>query len=318
MLASRLLSILMTLQAKGTVSASALAREFEVSVRTIHRDVDQLSAAGIPVYAERGRSGGFALMEGYRTKLTGMTQPEAESIFLAGLPGPAAQLGLADILSAARLKLIAALPAHVRPGAERIAERFHLDPTAWFRAADPQPALQVVARAVWDSRMLKLRYRMSGEYRARKLAPLGLVLKGGVWYLVAQAGKTIRTYRVALIADAEIGEAFMRPKKFDLAAHWERSARAYEAGVYRAEAQIRLSPRAMQLLELLGPYVVAAARETAKPERDGWTRCTVPIESEKHGVGELVRLLGDVEVLGPPTLRKAMRETLADIAKMYN
>src|SRR5215469_16009815 len=115
MLASRLLSILMTLQAKGTVSASALAREFEVSVRTIHRDIDQLSAAGIPVYAERGRSGGFALMDGYRTKLTGMTQPEAESLFLAGLPGPAAELGLADILSAARLKLIAALPAHVQP-----------------------------------------------------------------------------------------------------------------------------------------------------------------------------------------------------------
>jgi predicted DNA-binding transcriptional regulator YafY len=317
MLASRLLSILMTLQAKGRVSASDLAREFEVSVRTIHRDIDQLSAAGIPVYAERGRTGGFALMEGYRTKLTGMTQPEAESIFLAGLPGPASQLGLSDVLSAARLKLIAALPAHVQPGAERIAERFHLDPTAWFRAADPQPALQAVARAVWDSRMLTLRYRMSGEYRARKLAPLGLVLKGGVWYLVAQAGKGVRTYRVALIVDAEMAEPFARPKKFDLAAHWEKSARAYEAGVYRDKAEIRLSPRGMELLDLLGPYVVAAARETAKPERNGWTRCTIPIENETHGVRELVRLLGDVEVVGPASLRKAMKVTLAEMARSY-
>src|ERR1700722_11168807 len=141
MLASRLLSILMVLQARGRVSARELAAQFEVSVRTIHRDVDQLSAAGIPIYADRGRNGGFALVDGYRTKLTGLTQPEAEALLLAGLPGPAAQLGLADILSAARLKLIAALPAHVQPGAERIASRFHLDPDAWFRASDPQPAL---------------------------------------------------------------------------------------------------------------------------------------------------------------------------------
>src|ERR1700742_5150641 len=128
MLASRLLSILMLLQTRGRMSATALAREFEVSVRTIHRDIDQLSAAGIPVYADRGRSGGFALMDGYRTKLTGMTEPEAEAVFLTGLPGPAAQLGLADTLAAARLKLIAALPASMQPSAERIASRFHLDP----------------------------------------------------------------------------------------------------------------------------------------------------------------------------------------------
>src|SRR5579862_3551868 len=134
MLASRLLSILMLLQARGRLSASALAAEFEVSVRTIHRDIDQLSAAGVPVYADRGRGGGFRLMDGYRTRLTGLTAPEAEALFMAGLPGPAAQLGLSDLLSAARLKLLTALPAAVQPDAERIAARFHLDPVAWFRA----------------------------------------------------------------------------------------------------------------------------------------------------------------------------------------
>src|ERR1700759_3205228 len=141
MLASRLLSILMLLQTRGRMSASELAREFEVSVRTIHRDIDQLSAAGIPVYAERGRSGGFALLDGYRTKLTGLTQPEAETLFLAGLPGPAAELGLSELMSAARLKLLAALPANVQPGADRIAARFHLDPSAWFHDRAPLPAL---------------------------------------------------------------------------------------------------------------------------------------------------------------------------------
>src|SRR5260221_12213421 len=116
MLASRVLTILMLLQTRGRLSATTLAEEFEVSVRTIYRDIDQLSAAGVPVYADRGRSGGFQLMDGYRTKLTGLTQPEAETIFLAGLPGPAAELGLADILATARLKLIAALQAHAQPG----------------------------------------------------------------------------------------------------------------------------------------------------------------------------------------------------------
>ena len=163
MLASRLLSILMLLQTRGRMSAAALAREFEVSVRTIHRDIDQLSAAGVPVFADRGRSGGFQLMDGYRTNLTGLTQSEAETLFLSGLPGPAAQLGLAQTLAAARLKVMAALPPRVLPNAERIAARFHLDPVAWFRNAEPLPSLQAVARAVWSGHYLDLHYRRAGQ-----------------------------------------------------------------------------------------------------------------------------------------------------------
>src|SRR5579871_7001583 len=181
MQASRLISILMLLQARGRLSARALAAEFEVSVRTIHRDIDQLSAAGVPVYAERGRSGGFALMDGYRTKLTGLTPSEAETLFFAGLPGPAAQLGLSDLLSATRLKLMAALPPGLQGDAERVAARFHLDPEGWFRSPDPLPALKPVAQAVFAGRMLGLTYRPTGEApRRRRLGPLGLVLKGGV------------------------------------------------------------------------------------------------------------------------------------------
>src|SRR3984885_9575007 len=258
MLASRLLSILMLLQTRGRMSATALAAQFEVSVRTIYRDIDQLSAAGVPVFADRSRSGGFQLLDGYRTKLTGLTQSEAETLFLAGLPGPAAELGLADILATARLKLLSALPASVQPGAERIASRIYLDPAGWFRAADPQPSLQTIARAVWSGHYLRSRYRPAGEAqaRARLLGPLGLVLKGGVWYLVAQSGKSVRTYRVANVESAEIADqAFERPRKFDLAAHWEKSSREYERGVYQGMADIRLSPRGMSLIDLLGPYV---------------------------------------------------------------
>jgi predicted DNA-binding transcriptional regulator YafY len=320
MLASRLLSTLMLLQARGRVSARELAAAFEVSVRTVHRDIDQLSAAGIPVYAERGRNGGFALLDGYRTKLTGLTQPEAESLFLAGLPGPAAQLGLADMLSAARLKLLAALPAHAQPGAERISARFHLDPDPWFRAADPHPCLQTVARAVWSETVLEIHYRPAGREEARttRVLPLGLVLKAGTWYLVAQIRKAIRTFRVASIETAKAAEEwFVRPKNFDLAAHWKKACRDYEDGLWRSHAVIRLSPHGAGLLHLLGSHVQAVAQETAKPDRGGWIRCTIPIESEMQGVRELIRLCEDVEVLGPPTLREKMAATLSAMARRH-
>jgi predicted DNA-binding transcriptional regulator YafY len=308
----------MLLQTRGRMSASELARQFEVSVRTIHRDIDQLSAAGIPVYADRGRSGGFQLMDGYRTRLTGMTQPEAEALLLAGLPGPAAQLGLSDLLSAARLKLLAALPAGVQRDAERIASRFHLDPVGWFRGADPLPALQIVAQAVWSGRTLKIRYRNSGEEYPRKLGPLGLVLKGGVWYLVAQSGKAVRTYRVAQIVEAEVTEeAFARPSKFDLAAHWTEASRAYEAGLYHEQADVRLSPRGMALLDLLGPHVKDSALKSAKRDRGGWTRCMVPIESANQGTREFLRLGEDVEVLAPPALRMRIADVSAAIAARH-
>ncbi len=321
MRASRLLSILMLLQTRGRLSAGQLAREFEVAVRTIHRDMDHLSAAGVPVYADRGRSGGFRLLDGYRTTLTGLTQREAEALFLAGLPGPAAQLGLADILATARLKLLAALPADVQAGAERVAARFHLDAAAWFRGADQLPLLQVVARAVWGERLLRLRYRRSGESiaRPRTLAPLGLVLKAGVWYLVALSGNEVRTYRAANIRGAEIcRETFRRPRGFDLAAYWEKASRDYEAGVYHEHADVRLSPKGMDLLGLLGPYVTAAAAETAaKADRRGWVRCTVPLESFESGVRELMRLGDEVEVVGPGALRERLAAAAGRIAAIH-
>ncbi len=323
MVEGRLLSILLLLQARGRMTAPQLAREFEVSVRTILRDIDQLSLAGIPVYAERGRAGGFQLMDGYRTRLTGLSQPEAQAIFLAGLPGPAAELGLSSLLSAARLKLLAALPAQVQPGAERIASRFHLDPTGWFRDADPTPFLQAVARAVWDERCALLRYGQ-GDSPARKIAPLGLVLKGGVWYLIAQGdqsrgGRIIRTYRVANIQDVKVvDEAVVRPKDFDLAAHWDTASRDYEAGVYRVWAEVRLSPKGRGLLRMLGPHLVAAADETAgEPDKAGWVRCSLPIESEDDGVREFLRLGEEIEVMAPPRLRAKLAEMAAAIAHRY-
>ncbi len=321
MLASRLLSILLLMQTRGRISARELAEEFEVTVRTIHRDIDELSIAGVPVYAERGRNGGFRLRDGYRTRLTGLNPSEAETLFLAGLPGPAAELGLADALATARVKLLAALPANLQPNAERIAARFHLDPGAWFQDADPLPSLPIIARAVWSERMLTLRYRRAGEAEARprKLGPLGLVLKAGVWYLVAQNKTSVRTYRARNIHDAAItDEAFARPKHFNLAAHWQNAVREYEGGVYHEQAHVKLSPKGLYMLDLLGPYVQRAAAETSsKPDRRGWVRCMLPLESIDFGIRELMRLGDEVIVVGPHELRARFAERAARMARVH-
>jgi predicted DNA-binding transcriptional regulator YafY len=177
------------------MTAGRLAEQFEVSVRTIYRDVDHLSEAGVPVISDRGRSGGFGLLDGFRSQLSGLTQPEAETLLFAGLPGPATELGLAELLASARVKLLAAMPAGAQT--ERLSERFHLDPLGWFRASENSALLPVIARATWAERPLDISYRNAGRVVERRICPLGLVLKGGIWYLVAQRGALLRTYRVA-------------------------------------------------------------------------------------------------------------------------
>jgi predicted DNA-binding transcriptional regulator YafY len=317
MRASRLLSILLTLQARGTATAAVLADALEVSERTIHRDIDQLSAAGIPVIADRGRSGGFRLADGFRTQLTGLTPAEADALFLSGLPGPAADLGLTDVMTMARTKLMAALPQGAR--AERLATRFHLDATGWFRASDDTAQLPAIARAVWSERLIRFQYDTGAGVAPRLAAPLGVVLKGGIWYLVAQRGAAIRTYRVAKVHDVEVtDDPFVRPARFELAAWWTRAARDYEASNYRGEAVIRLSPRGRRMVEMLGPYVAdAVVRARLAFDDQGWMRCTIPVESVEFTVRELMRLGAEVEVVRPAALRKALVATLEATLARY-
>jgi predicted DNA-binding transcriptional regulator YafY len=317
MQASRLLSILLLLQSRGRMSAAALARHFEVSVRTIHRDIDQLSAANIPIYGGRGRAGGFQLMDGFQTKLTGLTQTEAETLLLAGLPGPVEELGLSDQFAMANLKLLASLPPGMR--AERVAARFHLDAAAWFHTTERAEHLQSIAQAVWGERVLRIQYRRAGEVGTREIQPLGLVLKSGVWYLVAlRAGRPV-TYRAGNIVAAEIlDQAFDRPASFDLAAYWTAAARDFETGVFRDIAAIRLSRKGREMLALLGAHAVAMADATAgPPDAAGWVRCDIPIEPIEYGIADLLRLGEEVEVLGPPELREAMRMVLQRITRFY-
>lgn len=321
MRASRLLSLLLLLQTRGRMTAQELADELEVSVRTVYRDADSLAAAGVPLYADRGPTGGYQLVEGYRTRLTGLTTGEAESLFLAGMPDQAAELGLGTVLAAAELKLMAALPPELRSRAGRIRERFHLDAPGWLHEDDRPPHLAAVAEAVWNQCAIRVRYeRWRGVVVARRLEPLGVVLKGGAWYVVARAEQQIRTYRASRILELEVvDERFERPEDFALAAFWQAWLRDYEARVFREEAVVRLSPRGLAMAEhILDPVMARAVRTSAgPPDADGWRRVVLPVESNAHAVVQLLRLGVDAEVLGPPELRERMAETAETLARRY-
>ncbi|MFB4265597.1 helix-turn-helix transcriptional regulator [Nonomuraea sp. GTA35] len=322
MRASRLVSILLMLQTRGRMTAQELAERLEVSVRTIYRDVESLHAAGIPLYGDAGPKGGYQLLDGYRTRLTGLTADEAESLFLAGLPGPAAELGLGTVVAAAQLKLMAALPVELRDRAGRIQERFLLDAPTWYRDQDPTTYLAAVADAVWNERRIQIRYRRWKQPQEveRRLEPYGLVVKAGRWYLVARAGEDVRTYRVSQILDLQpLAEGFVRQEGFDLAAYWAGHLAEFEARLRWGEAVVRLSPRGVRrLADLMTPGVVAAARQSAlPPDEEGWTRVTVPIESIEHAVGEFLRLGTDAEVLAPAALRERLAATADELARRY-
>ncbi|WP_030607292.1 helix-turn-helix transcriptional regulator [Streptomyces sclerotialus] len=319
MRADRLLSLLLLLQNRGRMTAPDLAAELEVSVRTVYRDIEALSASGVPVLADRGPAGGYRLMDGYRTRLTGLTDAEADSLFLAGAPGPARELGFGAVLGTAQLKVAAALPTGLADRARRIQERFHLDAPAWFRDADPVPHLAVVARAVWEQRALHVHYRRwKGEGR-RVLHPLGLVLKGGIWYLVALAGGTPRTYRISRLRTvAATGESFERPAGFDLAAYWEESSRRLETALYQDTALLRISPRAQRMLPMQFGAAGTRALETAGPPDDeGWVEVEMAVETQAVAVADLLRLGTEAEVLGPPGLRAAFARTVTELARRY-
>ncbi len=319
MRASRLVNLLLLLQARGGRTAADLAGELEVSVRTVYRDIEALSEAGVPIYAERGPGGGVRLVDGYRTRLTGLTTDEAEAIFLSGLPGPAAELGLGTVVAAARLKVMAALPPELRTRATRISERFHLDAPGWFRSADPVPCLSELARAVWESRSVSMRYRRGARVETRRVEPLGLVLKGGAWYMVAMSGAEAKTFRVSRVEEAVAEDArFDRPPAFDLAAHWAASAARFERERPSVAVTIRVDPEAIpRLREAISEIAFAAGRVERARDPDGWVHYRLELESVEWAIGDLLRLGGDVEVLEPAEVRAGVAERARAIAARY-
>jgi predicted DNA-binding transcriptional regulator YafY len=316
MRASRLLSILMLLQMRGRTSAEALAKEFDVSLRTIYRDIDQLSAAGVPVYAERGRDGGFALLDGYRTRLTGLTDKEAVALPLAALGRAASDLGLGPEGAAAQLKLLAALPADKSATAARVAARFHFDAEPWYRRAEKVALLPDLAGAVWREKKIRFAYESWKGAVTREADPLGLAIKGGHWYLVAAREGAPLVYRVSKIHALRVLETkAARPARFDLARFWSGWAGDFEARLLTGRARMRLSPKGVRLLS----EVSAAAAEAAAggaPDREGWITADIPVEKTEVAALQLLRLGAEFEVLAPASLRAAVAAEAKKIAAL--
>ncbi|WP_063050474.1 helix-turn-helix transcriptional regulator [Nocardia arthritidis] len=320
MRASRLVQLLLLLQTRGRVTAPELARELEVSVRTVYRDVEALSAAGVPVYSEPGRGGGVRLVDGYRTRLTGLTTDEADAVLLTGLPGAAADLGLGTVLATAQLKVLAALPPELRGRATRIAERVYVDAPGWFHRPDQTPTLATIAEALWHDRRLRVRYDRKDKVVERVLDPLGLVLKAGTWYLVARGETSPRSYRVGRIRDAEpTGETFVRPAEFDLRAHWAEAADDFARSMLRVRARCRIAATHLRLLRLMNdPAAFAEALASAgQPDAEGWVEVVVPSESYEVLAHGLLPLGEFAEVLEPPHLRARLAATAAAMHARY-
>jgi len=302
MRATRLVSLLLLLQMRGQLTSRELADHFEVSVRTIHRDVESLAAAGVPVEAVRGPAGGYRLAGGYRTKLTGLTAAEADALFVA--PAPAAELGLGGVLANARLKVLAALPSELQERVSRAERYFHLDSRGWFRAEDKVPHLPTIAAATWRERRLSARYREGRRVVRRTLEPLGLVLKGGAWYLVAHRSAGMRVYRVSRFASVRIrDEGFERPEEFDLPTYWEEWSRSFEASRPRVEVKLRASDLALRFLP--------------QDLEGGDGIFTVGFENLDEAFRELLRFGPDAEVLEPQELRARIAATASEVAELY-
>lgn len=322
MRADRLLALLMILQTRGRVTADRLAAELEVSVRTIYRDIEALSTAGVPVYADRGPGGGCTLLDSYRTTLTGLSEDEARALFMLSIPTPLAKLGVTENLRGALLKLNAALPASRMQAALRTRQRIHLDPQMWHQQEeDPLPHLQTLHQAVWEDRVVLLTYRRIFETDIqRQVEPYALVAKGTIWYLVYRLPEgDWRALRVSAIQDVQLSpHTFTRQADFDLPAFWAALVSAQESHPFVFEAVVRAAPQLM-------PWLAAAFRAqdrqriTAVGSADdrGWVRLTLRYESFEAARAHLLGLGGAVEVLEPLPLRLSVLDYARQVVAVY-
>ena len=309
MRAGRLVAVLLHVQRTGRATAPELAAALEVSVRTIYRDVAALQEAGVPLWTEPGPSGGIRLVEGWRYPLDGLSADETAALVLGAGPAGTAELGLGAVLTVAQSKVLSALPPELRARATRMSERFHVDAPGWFAREERSPHLATVADAVWSGTRLDIGYRTGDRHVTRRLDPLGLVLKAGVWYLVAAHRGQPRTYRISRITDATArDEPALRPPGWDLAAWWEESSAAFDQAILRQRCRLRVDRAALRRLPVAvpGPSTAAAVAGAGDRDADGRFDVELGVESVEVAVSQLASIGGDVEVRWPPELRVAL------------
>lgn len=317
MRADRLLSILMTLQLRNRSTAGELAKQLDVSERTIYRDIEALESAGVPIVTDRGRSGGLRLIDGYQTKLTGLSGQEAEALPFAEIGLAASALGLQAAAKAARLKVFASLPALGRERAVRASERFYLDPAEWYQRPTIPTCLRPLAAAVWADHAVAIDYESWRGRRVRVVDPLGLVLKAGAWYMVASNRKRHAIYRVENIHTIRVlPERRVQRRNFHLARVWQEEVSRFEASLRRAPATVRVHDAAMSRISRLGAEAAEAIR-AAKADSESWRTATIWIESLQHAAGLLLAFDSDIEVLSPEALRRELAMRARRVAALY-
>ncbi len=341
MRADRLVSLVLLLRQRGRLSASALARELEVSTRTVLRDIDALSAAGVPVYAERGRDGGFELLPGFRTELTGLNHDEALALLVAGSIRGAKAFGLDSALSSAMLKVVDALPENYRDTAAGVAERLLIDPETDLLSRQlvpnevPDAVAAEVRRAVFAGHKLRIHYAPAArrsedrsEERAttqragntvdqnpkwRTVDPIGLVTVRDQAYLLATRSGADRTYRLSrILAAEELPEPAQRPDRVDLDRAWQERSVQFRTGGDQVTVLVRVNPGRRE--DLVGTALAVLAEET---DADGWLRIEVTFQDPRHAEWALWQLATNAETLAPQWLRASLRDRAADFVTCY-
>jgi len=305
MRADRLMSMLLLLDTHRRLTAKDLARRLEVSERTVYRDLDALSAAGIPVYAERGNGGGCRLTDGYRLRLTGLTTAEAQVLSLPGPPRVLADLGLTHTARDAVSKLLRALPAAVRTDAASAHQRILVDAAGWDAPHETVEHLGALQQAVWSQQRIAIGYsRGDGTVVERVVDPLGLVAKGSVWYLVGSVDGSVRVYRAARVQAARLtGEPAQRPSEFDLAAFWAESSAEFKANIPRYTVRVRATPAARAAL---------AQMRRVRIDHD-----EVSFDTRDEAVATLLGRGAAVEVIEPGDLRQEIAQSAAEVVSLY-
>lgn len=319
MRADRLFSIVLLLQSHRQLTSRDLAGRLEVSARTIHRDMEALSGAGIPVVAERGTGGGWSLLGEYRTNLTGLNEAEIQSLFVSKPSRVLADLNLEKAAEGAFLKLLAALPSVFRRGAEHARQRIYVDTTGWNRAEEAVPLLQALQEAIWQERRVRLLYGR-GECAAaseRTVDPLGLVAKGSVWYFVAATEEgEVRSYRVSRVEGAELlDERSVRPPDFDLAAFWEQSSAQFRAHLPQYRARVRVRREIVARLPYAGRF--ARVEQAGEPDAEGWVEVSLGFDAEELACEYALGFGTQLEVLEPPALRERVADAARSVVAFY-
>ena len=320
MRADRLLSLMMLLQTRRQMTAEELANELEVSKRTIYRDIDALSVAGVPVYANGGPGGGYALLDSYRTTLTGLNEGEIQALFMLTIPSPIADLGVSQQLKTAILKLTSTLAGDHHEHTDYLRQRLHLDAASWFQTDEPVPHLKVVQEAVWQDRQLVLSFRrLSCTVSERTFYPYGLVAKASIWYLVAATDEGMRVYRVSRIQAVQMTQThFARPQEFDLAEFWIGWVTSYKTSLPKYPVTLRIGPDLVPILPNILGEGVRSLVEQAQPDSEGWRVVNYTFERIEEAQTYVLGMGASVDVIAPEELRVSVLKLATEVVAHYS